>query len=1029
MSFPVYLSTFVGRQTQLGEIKSLIRQKAIRLLTLTGPGGCGKTRLAYESLADSSGAFEDGVYWVELVGLSDPLAVPQSIAASLQVDLAPGQTPLEALTFFLQPRETLVVLDNCEHLLAACAHLVDALLRACPALHVLATSRQKLGVEGEQIWPVPPLSYPTDKSLSPEVLTRYDAVNLFAARAKLIHPTFEISPDNAPDLIHICQLLEGMPLAIELAASWVNVLDVAQMVARLENQLALLAQRGGFVDARHQSMRATIRWSHDLLSEAEKTLFRRLGVFAGGFSLEAAEAVCGGAPLDDRDIMGLMGQLIDQSLVVRERERGGGSRYRQLESIRRYAVEELQAAAEAGLLRDRHLAFFADLIQKAEPQLLGPDQKAWTDRLEADNDNLEAALAWACNRVSSSEAKALEQAIRLANGLFWFWSYTDRLETGRRWYATLVNVPGLDQATSAYADLIRRKATFTWLLGDYPAAQAQLQASLSVVQAGPLVVAHATLLLGITALHQGQAERAIHLIRRSEAPFRALGDRRGLIITLTNLGGAFLETGDLKAARAYAEQAVETARADKDLWGLGLALSGVADVTFKQGEVTEALQLMAEALDVLQQSGQRWLLAEATWRLATMWQAQGDFERAEKRFEQCFALARESGALQWQIAALESLGFSCLSRGNDQQAAGHFVEVLRLTPPQAFKQIQLHVFVGIIQLAARRQQWEQAATLWGALQRLKATYALPAHPEESPAWALLQTQAGSPRFSHWLQAGSETSWESASRLALEIAEGTQGQAIVVPSAFHLRLLALGPAEVYLQGRLLAASDWTFAKPKELLLYLVSNPPKSKEQIGLVFWPDASPSQLRASLRAALYHLRRALGQRDWILYEDGYYLFNRDLNFWYDVEAFEAGVAEAKDLAGHSPQQAIEKLEAAVALYRGDFLEGVANDEWGVLRREALRRTFLAALSALGRLYSREAAYGRAAEVFRALLNADPLLEEAHRELMRAYTLQGERGLALRHYQSLVELLQRELGVRPAPETTALYQALQQGSL
>jgi non-specific serine/threonine protein kinase len=554
MSFPVYLSTFVGRQTQLAEIKSLIRQKAVRLLTLTGPGGCGKTRLAYESLADFSGAFEDGTYWVELVGLSDPLAVSQSIAASLQVAVAPGQTPLEALTFFLQQREALIVLDNCEHLLAACAQVADALLRACPALRVLATSRQKLGVEGEQVWPVPPLSYPVDDSLSLDALTRYDALTLFAARAKLVHPAFEISPDNAPDLIRIGQLLEGMPLAIELAASWVNVLDVAQMAVRLENQLALLAQRGQSVDARHQSMRATIRWSHNLLSEAEKTLFRRLGVFAGGFSLEAAEAVCGGSPLDDENILGLIGRLIDQSLVVRERAPGVGSRYRQLESIRHYANEELVAAAEEDSLRDRHLAFFADLIQTIEPRLLGPDQKAWTDRLEADSDNLETALAWACRRAAASkEAKAREQGIRLATGLFWFWNYTDRLETGRRWYDTILGLPGLDRATSTYADLTRRKATFTWLLGAYPAAQAQLQASLSIAEAGPLVVAHATLLLGITALHQGQAEQAIHLIQQSEEPFRALGDRRGLIITLANLGGAFLETGNLEAARTYAE--------------------------------------------------------------------------------------------------------------------------------------------------------------------------------------------------------------------------------------------------------------------------------------------------------------------------------------------------------------------------------------------------------------------------------------------------------------------------------------------
>jgi DNA-binding SARP family transcriptional activator len=252
---------------------------------------------------------------------------------------------------------------------------------------------------------------------------------------------------------------------------------------------------------------------------------------------------------------------------------------------------------------------------------------------------------------------------------------------------------------------------------------------------------------------------------------------------------------------------------------------------------------------------------------------------------------------------------------------------------------------------------------------------------------------------------------------------------VVPSEYDLRLLALGPTNVYVKGRPLVASDWTFAKPKELLFYLASNQPKTKEQIGLVFWPDASPKQLRTSLRAALYHLRRALGQREWILYEDGYYRFNREMDFWYDVAAFEKGIEEAERLTGDSPERAIGKLETAIQLYRGEFVLDIASDEWGTLRREELKHKYLAAMNTLGDLYVERGAHDSAVEVYHALLDTDNLLEEAHRGLMRAYALQGERGLALGQYQTLVDLFLDELGVPPSPETAALYQALLQNTL
>jgi non-specific serine/threonine protein kinase len=326
---PVYLSRFIGRKKELGEIRSLVQERSVRLLTLTGPGGCGKTRLAYEALSELSDAFEDGITWVELAGLSHPEALSQEIVASLNIGPAPGQSFLSALIAALQQRETLLILDNCEHLIEASAQMVDTLLRACPELHFVTTSRQKLGVEGEQVWPVPPLSYPADGSSQVISLGDYDALQLFYARARLVHPKFE---DNAPNRLAmgtITRLLEGMPLAIELAAARVNELDVSEMAKRLAHQLSFLTGKGHTTAARHQSMRETIHWSFQLLTSAEQTLFRRLGVFSSGFSLQAAESVCSEEPLVEGQVLELLGKLIDKSLVIRESGQHAVSSYRQ----------------------------------------------------------------------------------------------------------------------------------------------------------------------------------------------------------------------------------------------------------------------------------------------------------------------------------------------------------------------------------------------------------------------------------------------------------------------------------------------------------------------------------------------------------------------------------------------------------------------------------------------------------------------------------------------------------------------------
>ena len=520
--------------------------------------------------------------------------------------------------------------------------------------------------------------------------------------------------------------------------------------------------------------------------------------------------------------------------------------------------------------------------------------------------------------------------------------------------------------------------------------------------------------------------------RRGRRPTPSSAGRRSATEPARPTGGLrFFESRKLTSSGLWGgnEGDLRSRLGGVDLWGLGLSLSGLGEVLYRQGEVERSFLLMEEALELLQSSGQPWLQAEAIWRIAVMLRHQGDLDHARKKFEQCYDLAQVSGAVEWQLSALNSLGFLSLGHGDQRQAAGHFSEILRTTGGQSYQHILVHAFLGVIRLAAASGQWRQAAALWQAYESLKTAHGLSMDEEESATVELLQPHLEAAPSSRAQLSEDGTSLAEATGLAMEICQGFERRVMVVPAGPRLRILALGPTEVYLDGRMLVASDWTFAKPRELLFYLVSNASKTKEQIGLDFWPDASPGQLRVSLRATLYHVRRALGEREWILYEDGFYRFNRSMEYWYDVEAFEKSVVDNGKTEPDSKDGAIEKLEAAIALYRGDFAADLAGDEWAALRREELRRKYLGAMNTLGRLLAGRGVYDRAIEAYRKLLSLDNLVEDAHRELMRCYALKGEHGLAVRQYKTLVEILRDELGVSPSSETTALFRSLQQNTL
>jgi predicted ATPase/class 3 adenylate cyclase/DNA-binding CsgD family transcriptional regulator len=420
-NLPVQLTTFIGRTAEIAEVRRLVAGS--RLVTLTGSGGCGKSRLALQAAAESVGDHPDGVWWVELAPVADPALVPQAVLAALGLRDA-TRSPVEHLTGYLAGQRLLLVLDNCEHLLEASAALVHALLAGCPGLTVLATSREPLAVQGEQTWRVPSLSIPEPgEAPAIEGLDDYEATRLFCDRARRARPNFRLTEDVAAAVGVICRRLDGIPLAIELAAARIRALTAVQIAAGLDDRFRLLTGGPRTVTARHQTLLASVAWSHELLSPPERALFRRLSVFAGGFTLDAAEDVAAGDGLDPLAVLDHLAQLVDRSLVVME-ERGGQARYRLLETIRQYAADRLVDAGEAPAVRSRHLGFYRRLAEAAEPRVEAADA-AVLDGLEAELDNLRAAHQWAL-------ATGSESALRLAAPLPLFWYQRGHYREGRQ---------------------------------------------------------------------------------------------------------------------------------------------------------------------------------------------------------------------------------------------------------------------------------------------------------------------------------------------------------------------------------------------------------------------------------------------------------------------------------------------------------------------------------------------------------------------------------------------------------------------
>jgi len=623
-NLPQPLTSFIGREKQIAEIRTLL--DCSRLLTLTGSGGCGKTRLAIQVAAGLLDSYPDGVWLVELAATVDPGHVPQTVASVIGLKEEPGKSLTQRLIEHLASRRLLLVLDNAEHVLATCAELVDAVVQQCSQVTVLVTSRERLAMAGEQTYRVPSMSMPhPDRDTTAASLAQYESVRLFVERARLNLPLFAITDENTPALASICYRLDGIPLAIELAAARVRSMPVEAVNQRLDQRFRLLTGGSRIAPRRQQTLRALIDWSYDLLSDAEKALLWRVSVFSGGWMQEAAENVCVGDGIDDWEALDLLTSLCDKSLLLVE-ERDGETRYRLLETVRQYAQERLQDAGEQALWHGRHLAYFLSLAEEAEPLLAGTDQQAWLHRLELENDNLRAAMAW-----SGSVGGDAVAGLRLAGALWRFWYFRGYLSEGRSWLAKLLAAVPHGHAVAARAKALTWAGALAMDQGDYPAARAQCEE-------------------GLTLLQQ-------------------LGDRRGIADSLSNLGALAGHQGDYSAARALLEESLAIRRQLGDRWGIATSLSILGDVALDQCDYRAAQALHQECLGIHRDLGHRHGVAVELHYLGTIAQELGDHRSARALFEESLSIRWDQGDRQGIAESLERLASGVSAMGRPARAA------------------------------------------------------------------------------------------------------------------------------------------------------------------------------------------------------------------------------------------------------------------------------------------------------------------------------------------------------------------------
>lgn len=806
-NLPIPLSSFVGRATEMRSIVEMLRDA--RLVTLTGAGGCVKSRLALEIGRALAGEYPDGIWLVELAPLAEPDLVPHVVATTLGIAAAPGESLVATLVAALIPRRLLLLLDNCEHLVDAGARLAEAILRRCPTVRILATSREALGIAGEVRWQVPPLAVPPDDAPLPIAdVTQYAAARLFVDRARAALPAFEPLEHEAGALSQICRRLDGIPLAIELAAALVATLPLVQIAARLDRRFQLLVGGGRTALHRHQTLEALVAWSYDLLDEAERCLFERLSVFAGAFSLEAVESVCDGDGAATDAVVPLLARLVGKSLVVAEPGAEGSGRYRLLETLRQFGWERLEADGTASSVGERHARYYLALAEEGERGLRGRDQVAWLRRLEADHDNLRAGLAW------FERHGKIRQALRLAGALALFWAIRGYYAEGRAHIERLLRYEQAAECLAERAKAVWGLGTLAERQGDSGVLRTCFEESLaSAIRAGD----HATIIGALIGLARSVADedvgRARNLLDEALDRVRALDDQSSVAAVYIVQAVLAAHEGQSVVARQRAEEAVALSREIGDLWRLGWALHFGGAIAFAWGDyatarayfeeklaVARALSdrsalvniLMflgqvaveeqasevararfTEGLGIYRDRGDRSGIASAASCLAELALAEGDLDGARAFADESLAASR-GGSIGHRVTALLCRGDVALAEGDVAGARRHFVEGLTCLGPAWLAGPTAQMLQAMARVAVARNQPVRALRLAGwagtkrgwkflrpasidrdllerALARLRATPGAPPSDEQTAAWA--EGEADDSGAGGWLRPG------------------------------------------------------------------------------------------------------------------------------------------------------------------------------------------------------------------------------------------------------------------------------------
>jgi predicted ATPase/DNA-binding CsgD family transcriptional regulator len=666
-NLPVQLTSFIGRERELGEVKYLVSTS--RLVTLTGSSGCGKTRLALRVAAELTDQYIDGVYWVEFARLIDSALVPQAIAKVLNVVEQSGTPLMDTLLDLFGDRQILLVLDNCEHLLGACAQLVEA-FAGCPRIKVLATSREPLGVIGEALYPVLPLALPATH-ISLDEIRHVESVQLFVERARSILPTFGLTAENAEPVSAICRDLDGIPLAIELASARVNVLNVNQIQERLDHRLDLLVSTAR-ADKRHRTLRAAIDWSYDHLSSSEQLLLQRLALFTAGFTLSTAEAVCAWGEIHREDVLDLLSSLVSKSLVVAETLQSSEARYRLLETIRQYAQEKLRASGEWISTHDHYLACWLRLTEEVAPKLREQYQQLWFDWLETENDNIRAALAWAL------EQGSIEAGMRIGTALYSFWQTRAYVREGHIWYERFLHQTHDNVPLAVHVNALTWSSVMARFLGDAVTATARGQEAVALCEA---------------AGEEGKPLLAVALIGEASGAWAA---------------------GDYQTAYAIGERLIEVYRELGDPVSLGIGIMVQGELAIGLGKYNTAQLLLEESMALARAAGDKYRIAVTLNYMGDLARSERQVVQAQSTYEESLSILRELGATKELPATLHNLAYACLYQGDIERAQALFYESLEAQRAQNSREGVLKGLLGYAALASATGLAAESARLYAA---------------------------------------------------------------------------------------------------------------------------------------------------------------------------------------------------------------------------------------------------------------------------------------------------------------------------